>query len=80
MALFDLISDDEVKINTTFAIACFCTFTGFVSAISIYAYYGIYLVKDIPPGLTDITKWFIIQSLSGGVLSWLGKPSTTTTT
>ena len=75
MALIDLISDSEVRVNTVFALACFITFTGFVAAVSMYAYYGFWLQKDMTPMLADITKWFVGFSGAGGFLAWLGKPA-----
>lgn len=75
MSLSELVADSEIRINTVFALACFCTFAGFVAAVSLYGFYGFWLQKDLPMALADITKWFIGQSVGGGLLAWLGKSS-----
>lgn len=59
----------SIKDITAFALTAFCAFFGFLAAVSLYMYYGVWLHQDLPANLTAITYFFIGQSVGGTVAS-----------
>jgi hypothetical protein len=80
MAVTDLISGSNARLNIAFGVACGCCFIGFVTAIVMYAYYGFFLHQDMTAGLQVLTYVFIGQGFSGMIASLFNRTTTPTAT
>ena len=52
---------------TSFSLAVFCTFFGFLAAVTMYVYYGFFLHQDLPSNIMTVTNVFIGQSFGGTI-------------